>query len=343
MRPLLLVVWILLGPLLLVNALQPQPLERFTFTEPHMGTTVRIVLYASDEATAKKAAKAAFARIAELNAVMSDYQPDSELMKLCKDTSGKPVSVSANLFDVLQKSLHFAELSEGALDVSISPVVRLWRRSRRTGVMPDAAELKKAVDLVDYRKVRLDAKTRTVQLLLMGMMLDLGCIGKGYAADAALAVLRQHGITRALVALGGDIAVGDPPPDAPGWKVGVAHLKNPDAPPTHHLLLKNAGVSTSGDSEQFYEFNGKRYSHIVDPKTGLGLIGRRSVTVVAPNATTSDALDTAICVMGVERGLKMLESQPGCSGLLVFEIGDRIETTPSKDFANHLVREVKKD
>lgn len=327
---------ILPAGLLAVNAVGPAKLQRFEFTEPHMGTTFRIVLYAADETAAKKAAKAAFARVAELNAIMSDYQPTSELMKLCEKARGEPVKVSADLFEVLKKADEFSKLTDGALDVSIGPVVRLWRRARRTRTLPKAEEIKKALDLVDYRKIKLDPKGRTVQLLLMGMLLDLGSIGKGYAADAALAVLRQHGITQALVAAGGDIAVGDAPPDTRGWKVGIAPLKNPDAPPTHYLLLKNAGVSTSGDSEQFVELGGKRYSHIVDPKTGIGLVGRRSVTVVAPNATTSDGLDTGLCVLGVERGLKIVEDRKDIAALFMFETDKGIESTMSKRFAGYL-------
>jgi thiamine biosynthesis lipoprotein len=327
--------------LLAVNALQPAALTRFTFTEPHMGTTVRIVLYAPDEATAKKAAKAAFARIAELNAIMSDYQPTSELMKLCAKAGGPPAEVSVDLFEVLKKAEEFSKLTDGALDVTIGPVVRLWRKAKRTREMPKAEEIKKALDLVDYRKIKLDAKGRTVQLLLISMMLDLGSIAKGYAADHALAELRQHGITRALVALGGDVAVGDAPPDARAWKVGVAHLKDVDAPPTHYLALTNAAVSTAGDSEQALDIDGKRYSHIVDPKTGIGLIGRRSVTVIAPNATTSDGLDTGFCVLGVERGLKIVESRDDIAALFVFETDKGIESTMSKRFAKYLWHDTK--
>ena len=327
--------------LLAVNALQPAALQRYVYTEPHMGTTFRIVLYAPDEATAKKASKAAFARIAELNAIMSDYQPTSELMRLCEKAGGPPVEVSVDLFEVLQKSQEFAKMTDGAFDVSISPVVRLWRKARRSREMPSAEAIKKALALVDYRKIKLEPKGRTVQLLLMGMLLDLGGIAKGYAADAALAVLRQHGITRALVAAGGDIAVGDAPPDAKGWKVGIAPLKNPDAPPEHYLLLKNAGVSTAGDSEQFVEIGGKRYSHIIDPKTGLGLVGRRSVTVIAPNATISDGMDTGLCVLGVERGLKIVDGREDVAALFVFETDKGIETNASKRFAKYLWKEEK--
>lgn len=327
---------ILLAGLVGVNGLQPSPLQRYTFAEPHMGTTFRIILYAPDEATATKAAKAAFARIAELNAILSDYQPTSELMKLCEKSGGGPVEVSVDLFEVLRKSEEFAKMTDGAFDPTISPVVRLWRKARRTREMPKAEEIKKALALVGYQNMKLDAKKRTVQLLLMGMLLDFGSIGKGYAADAALAVLRKHGITRALVAAGGDIAVGDPPPDAVAWKIGIAPMKNPDAPPTHYLALKNAGVSTAGDAEQYVEIGGKRFSHIVDPRTGMALVGRRAVTVIAPNTTTSDALDTAICVMGVERGLKMIESRDDLAAICIFETDRGIEATMSKRFAKFL-------
>ena len=320
-----------------VHGLEEQTLVRFSFSEPHMGTLFNIILYASDEKAAKKAAQEAFARIEELNGIMSDYKADSELMNLCKRAGDGPVSVSADLFKVLEASLEIARLSDGAFDVSISPVVRLWRKARRTRVLPNAEEIKKALDLVDYRKIRLDAKGRTVRLLIMGMLLDLGGIAKGYAADAALDVLRRHGASRALVALGGDIAVGDPPPDAAGWTVGIAPMKDPQGPPRYHLILKNRAVSTAGDANQNVVIDGKRYSHIVDPKTGLGLVGSRSVTIVAPQGVIADGLDTAICVMGKERGLALVESMEDVAGLLVFEVDGKEETVMSKGFGKHLL------
>jgi thiamine biosynthesis lipoprotein len=327
---------ILCAGLCATSAIAGEWLERFTFTEPHMGTAARIVLYAPDAATANKAAAAAFARIAVLNKIMSDYDPDSELMRLCKHAGGDAVPVSIDLFRVLQEARKYATLSDGAFDVSIGPVVRLWRTARKTGVMPGAAAIKEALEKVDYRKIRLDPKGCTIRLLLMGMLLDLGGIAKGYAVDAALAVLRQHGITRALVALGGDIAVGEPPPGKAGWRIGIAPLRKPDEP-RHYLLLKNAGVSTAGDMHQAVEISGKRYSHIIDPKTGIGLVGRRSATVVAPNATTSDGLDTAMCVMGPERGLAMIEKLDNVAALCVYETENGTEKEiASKQFAKYL-------
>jgi FAD:protein FMN transferase len=313
----------------------PPGLQRFVFTEPHMGTVFKIVLYAPDEATAKKAAQAAFARVAELNRIMSDYLATSELMQLCKKAGGPPVEVSRDLFDILTKAEVLARQTDGAFDVTVGPIVRLWRKARRTRQLPPAQELAQALKLVGHDNIRLDVKQRTVQLLVAGMLLDLGGIAKGYAAEAALEVLRRHGLGRALVAAGGDIAVGEPPPDTRGWRIGIAPLKDPEAPPARFVLLKNAAVSTSGDAEQFVDIGGTRYSHIIDPKTGLGLVGRRSVTVVAPSGAVADALATAMCVLGPERGLKVVEDTDQAAALFVLETDKGIVTIPSKRFKDY--------
>jgi thiamine biosynthesis lipoprotein len=333
---------IVLTTFVAVNAFDPPPagpLTRYEFSEPHMGTTVRIVLYAADEATAKSAAKAAFARIAELNRILSDYLEDSELMRLCKKSDGLPVTVSEDLFNVLDASQEMSRSSNGAFDVTVGPIVHLWRRSRRTLELPKADDLKKALSVVGYQNIRLDRKTRTVQLLIPGTLIDLGGIAKGFAADMALAVLRRFGITKAMVALGGDIAVGDAPPDSRGWKIAIETPAGKNGPTNFNLLLTHRAVSTAGDANQFVTIGGKRYSHIVDPKTGMGLVGRRSVTIVARNGLTSDAWDTAVCVMGVARGMKLVESREDLAGLFVEEnkAGD-VEVTQSSRFAKYVDR-----
>jgi thiamine biosynthesis lipoprotein len=283
-------------------------LTRFTFTEPHMGTRFKITLYTADEATANRATREAFARIATLDAIMSDYRPDSELMRLCRKAGGgDPVPVSEELLFVLSRGQEVSRLSGGAFDVTVGPVVHLWRLARRTERLPDPDDLNKALALVGHEKVRLDPKARTVRLLVPGMKLDLGGIAKGYAADEALKVLARHGVTRALVAAGGDIAVSGPPPDADGWTIGVAPLEDPDRKPSRYLVLKDGAVSTSGDAEQYAEIGGKRYSHIVDPHTGIGLVGRASATVVAPHGIMADSLTKAVIVPGPERGLATID------------------------------------
>jgi thiamine biosynthesis lipoprotein len=311
--------------------------KRFEFTELRMGTTARVVLYAPDEATAKTAAKAAFARVAELNRIMSDYDSDSELMRLCAANAkeaGKPVKVSPELFFVLSKGQEVARLSDGAFDMTVGPLVRLWRLSRRTQRLPEEKELADARARVGYRKLELNERERNVRLLTPRMLLDLGGIAKGYAADEMLAVLKQHGITQALAALGGDIAVGDSPPGTAGWKIDVAPLTK--AKPTRTLSLANAAVSTSGDAEQYTLINGVRYSHIVDPRTGLGQTGRRSVTVVARHGITSDSMTKAVALLEPDKALALIEQSPAAAALIVLQTDHGEEELKSKRFAQYL-------
>lgn len=260
--------------------------ERFEAVEPHMGTLVRITIYANDAS----AISAAFARIRDLDGELSDYKPDSELNRVCRTAHDAPVRVSDDLYRVLKSAWNLSVKTNGAFDVTIGPVTHLWRR----GVLPDRATLARC----GWRNLVL--KDHTVFLKLAGMQLDLGGIAKGFAADEALRVLRAHGVRRALVAVSGDIAAGDAPPGRRGWTVRVE-------PGGQRLMLKNAAVSTSGDREQSLERGGVRYSHIIDPRTGLGLTNRLTVTVVARHGIDADSLATAISVLGSGRGLHYLK------------------------------------
>lgn len=298
---------------------QVPTLERFVFHEPHMGTEFHLVLYSSDAAAASRASRAAFDRVADLNRKLSDYDPESELMRLCAQGGGPPVEVSEDLFRVLERSLELSRASQGAFDPTIGPVGRLWRRARRDRKRPDPELMASAMKRVGYTKIELDAGRRTVRLLQDGMKLDLGGIAKGYAADEALKTLRSLGVNRALVAAAGDITAGDPPPDAEFWRVAVAPLRRPDLPeaPAPMLRLRHQSVSTSGDAEQSVEIDGVRYSHILDPRTGVGVIGRSSATVIAPEGTTSDSLATALSVLGPDQGLALIEATPGAAAYYV--------------------------
>jgi len=298
---------VLLCGLLAASAGADQPLERVHHRQIHMGMQVAITVYAPDRLTGDEACRAAFARIAALDAMMSDYRPDSELNRLCAQAGGPPVPVSPELLTVLQRALLISERSGGAFDVTVGPYVRLWREWRKTGQEPSEAEWRAAGELVGWQQVRLDPAARTVQLLLPGMELDLGGIAKGYALDEALAVLRARGLPRALVAAGGDIAVGDPPPGREGWRVEVAYAE----PGRRRLLVSNVGVSTSGDTEQFVEVDGRRCSHIIDPRSGPRFGEPLVATIVAPDATTSDGLATAAVVLGQERALALVASFSG--------------------------------
>ena len=286
---------------------KPAALARYEFTEAHMGTQFRIILYAEDAETARRASAEAFDCIARLDATMSDYRETSELMMACKRASHEWVTVSDDLFRVLAASQRFARRSSGAFDITVGPVVQLWRRARRQNVLTVSKKLAAARRLVGYTRLRLDAGRRAMRLQREGMRLDLGGIAKGYAADAALAVLKRHGIASALIAAGGDIVVGDAPPGAQGWTVAVRSITAADETSMIHLRLVNAAVSTSGDAEQFVEINGTRYSHIIDPRTGQPLTGRRSVTVVARDGTTSDVLATAASVLAPPSALRLID------------------------------------
>jgi FAD:protein FMN transferase len=307
-------------------------LKRFEFTEPHMGTTFRLIVFMHSEVAANQAARAAFARVTELDNRLSDYKPTSELMQLCQKAGGPPVPVSDDLFRVLDYAQTVSKLSDGAFDVSVGPLTRLWRLARRTHQMPEAGKLARARALVGYRNIVLDPAKQTVQLLKPGMQLDLGGIAKGFTGDAVLESLANRKITNVLLAAGGDITVGDPPPGTKGWKIGIVPLDNPEKTPSRYLFLANQAVSTSGDAEQFVEIDGKRYSHIVDPRTGLGLVGRMSVTVVARHGIQSDSLTKTIAVLGPEKGIPIIDGVAGASALLIRKTEKGQEVIASKRF-----------
>jgi FAD:protein FMN transferase len=281
---------------------RPAHLSRYEFERPEMGVPFRIVLYARSPTVATNAAEAAFARVSQLNDILSDYEYDSELSKLGRTSgTGTKVKVSDDLWNVLKRSQEIAKASDGAFDVTVGPLIQVWRKARREKKLPSAESIEKARARVGYKNMVL--KDHTVELTAPDMRLDVGGIAKGYAADEALKMLRKHGITRALAAASGDIAMGDAPPDQAGWKIEL--LEAHDERGQAFLILKNCGCSTSGDLFQFVEINGKRYSHIVDVHTGLGLTDRSLVTVIAPNAFTSDSLETTICLMPRGLGLKL--------------------------------------
>ncbi|HTG45548.1 MAG TPA: FAD:protein FMN transferase [Verrucomicrobiae bacterium] len=270
-------------------------LQRFEFEEPQMGVPFRIVLYASDQAQAEAGADAAFRRIAQLNAKMSDYETDSEISRLSRSSEeGSPeVKVSEDLWKVLAASQRLSERSDGAFDITVGPCVALWRKARREKEMPDAARLENARGKVGFTNLILDEKAHTARLLKKGMRLDVGAIAKGYAADEAIKTLRQSGIRTALVAASGDLSLGDAPPGSDGWRVEIIGYDRPEGPPSIAARLANCGVATSGDLFQRLEIEGVRYSHILNPFTCVGMTNHALATVIAKDCMTADSLATA--------------------------------------------------
>jgi thiamine biosynthesis lipoprotein len=274
------------------------PQERLEFTEIHMGTEFRVVLYASQRDAATTSAKGALARIGQLDQILSDYRDDSELTLLSKRSGSPAVRVGDDLWNVLARAQEVARQSEGAFDVSVGPAVRLWRRARRTRQIPAPARVSQVLPRVGFEKIVLIPQTKEVELQAKEMILDLGGIAKGYAVDEAMKVLKKGGFPRAMVIGGGEIAVGEPPPDAKGWKIALNQPGETSQLQREYLVLSHANVSTSGDASQFVEVDGVRYSHVIDPRNGQALTTRRQVTVVAAEGMTADACASAIGVLG---------------------------------------------
>jgi thiamine biosynthesis lipoprotein len=278
--------------------------NRYEFTELHMGMPVRMVVHAPEESVARRAARAGFDRIAGLEDVFSDYRSGSELRQLGRRAGHERwTPVSQPLFRVLRVARKVAAASAGAFDPTIGPLVALWRSSRQSGRLPTTQALDSARALVGWRRLELDTAAAAVRLLRAGIRLDLGGVAKGYILGEALAELRRHGVTAALIEAGGDIAVGDPPAGREGWDIAVEGL--------HPGPLSNTAIATSGTGEQFVEIDGVRYAHIVDPRSGLGLTTPCQATVIGPDPATADALATALAVLGPAAVDRLLALFPG--------------------------------
>ena len=302
-----------------------------------MGSPFTITLYSTDSVAAAAAAEAAFRKAEGLNALLSDYVDSSEINRLSA-TSGQHrwIPVSPALFDILRRSMEAARLSGGSYDVTIGPVVRLWRQARKTHQFPDSASLREALARTGHRYLRLDTATRSVWLEKKGMQLDVGGLGKGFVAQAALDLLEQRGFPIAMVNAGGKIVVGQTLPGKAGWLIGINAPGEKQTLLPSFLLLKNMAVATSGDIYQYVELNGKRYSHIVDPTTGIGLTRRRNVTALAGDGTTADWLATACSVLSWRKSLRLIRTLPG-TALLVTEMKNgKISRKSSPGFRNYL-------
>lgn len=284
------------------QAREPAAPQRREFVAPHMGTLWRLVFFDDNEVRARTARDAAWSRLTELNARLSDYLDDSELSRLSRH--GRLESPSDDLRRVLTAARRLSELTDGAFDVTVGPVVRLWRGARKEKSLPDSDAIAAARALVDWRAVEVTREAAVFHT--RGGRLDLGGIGKGFAQDEVLRLLRErHGIDAALVDAGGGVSVGAPPPGQSGWAAGLATRDETDAGVT--LGLRHQSLATSGDTHQFVEINGLRYSHIVDPATGLGLTRRVQASVVADDGAVADALATAFCVLGEEKARAFLK------------------------------------
>lgn len=271
-----------------------------------MGGMARIVVYAPDQSHASLATLAASKEIARQEQILSDYKSDSESRLLVEQTPNEWHDASPDLVEILARSREVWRASGGAFDPTVGPITALWRPAFKQAERPDADALGHALERVGMNLLEIDTEDNRIRFAKDGMRLDFGGIGKGYAAQKALDVLREHGCPSALVDLGGDLALGDPPPGAEGWRIAIDN--GLDLP--HEVTLANVGVATSGDLYRHVEIDGVRYSHIVDPMTGLGLTRRVAVTVIAPDPWLADALASAVSLLGEQNSKALLEAYP---------------------------------
>lgn len=274
--------------------------KRYQYTQLHLGVQVRIVLFTEKESNGIRAAKAAFDHIAELEDVFSDYRPNSEIRRLVRTERYTPVQVSPPLFELLGYAQALASKTNGAFDVTSGPLSLLWRKARKSERLPERDSLLQALDRVGHRYVQLDEQRQSVQLQVSGMQLDVGGIAKGYILDKALEILTDQGIESAMIEAGGDIVVSGPPPNRKGWNINIVNAPDSVDIARQAAEFSHAAIATSGDTEQFVEIDGTRYSHVFDPRTGLALTYRRMATVIAPKGWMADGYATASTVMTPE-------------------------------------------
>lgn len=281
-----------------------------------MGTFAHITAVADSDRTAKKSIEAAFDRLTAIDKMMSDYIPDSELSTVNRDAFKQPVKVSDPLFEILTTAIEYSQISDGAFDVTIGPVVDLWRNAKKNNVKPTEEQIAQAKQKVGCEKLILDPSEKTVKFAVDGMRLDLGAIAKGYAIDKAIEAMKQTGATAGIVDVGGDLRCFGKPQNKPKWRIG---LQNPqtDGDLLMVIELDNTAIATSGDYRRFVLLDGEKFSHIMIPEQGVSAKDFSSVSVIAPTAIAADALATTLTVIGTEKGIKLIESLESTEALLI--------------------------
>jgi FAD:protein FMN transferase len=314
--------------------------QKHIFQRPKMGSPFIITVYTDDSIKLGKVIDIAYKRVDTLNQIFSDYLENSEINTLCK--TAKPLDwqpISADLFHLLNLSKAAFEASGGAFDVTIAPVIKLWRKARKEKQLPDDAVLKTALSKVGFKHLELD-KSPKMRFYTEGVSLDFGGIVKGFAAQEVVNILTNKGFPICLVDAGGDLAMGLPPPSKDsiktGWRIGVSVPNSENELISAFLYLKNQAVATSGDLYQSVEINGKTYSHIVNPKTGLGLTHRRNVTVIAPDGAQADWLATACSVLSIRKALKLVKKYQNVSVLILENRKGKIKHWQSSEMSKYL-------
>ncbi|HJX17641.1 MAG TPA: FAD:protein FMN transferase [Acidiferrobacterales bacterium] len=307
---------IVLGLVSLMTAL-PTLAEWYSREEAIMGTAVRVELWHDDATAARVAMSAVMDEMHRIDALMSPYKPDSELSRINREAAQKPVVISREMFDLIARSIEFSKLSGGAFDITFSSVGYLY--DYREHVKPTDRQIAQALPGINYRHLQLDSKGRTIHYARPGLRIDLGGIAKGYAVDNCIAILKGRGITNAIVTAGGDSRLLGDRRGRP-WNVGIRDPRR-SGEVAAVLPLADIAISTSGDYERYFEEDGVRHHHIINPRTGKSATGVRSVTVIGPDGITTEGLTKSVFVKGPKAGMRLIESLKGVDAVIIDDAG----------------------
>ena len=282
--------------------------RKYTFQRPKMGSLFTIVTYADDSLALSKAVEQAYQRVDVLNAIFSDYSETSEISQITQSAVKTWIKVSPDVLNMLKIAQKAARISDNAFDVTVGNIVQLWRKARKAKQLPAKKDIAIALSKTGFDKIDIDTLMSQIRFNTEGVRLDFGGIVKGYAAQEVVRILNENGYPHSLVDAGGDLAMGTKPTDIEGcWQIAISIPNSKNELLPQFLSLKNKAVATSGDMYNFIEFNGKRYSHIVNPKTGLGLTHQRNVTIIAPDGALADWLATACSVLSTKKAVKLVK------------------------------------
>jgi thiamine biosynthesis lipoprotein len=282
-----------------------------------MGTAISVELWADDDATAHAAIEAVMQEMVRIDQTMSPYIETSELALINREAVQHPVKISDEMFMLLKTSIHYSQISHGAFDISFASVGYLY--DYRKHIEPTAAQIASHLSAIDYRSIKLDEKAHTVHFMKPGMRIDLGGIAKGYAVDQGADILLAHGIKNAIVTAGGDSRILGDHHGRP-WMVGIKDPRIADKSAVV-LPLSDTAMSTSGDYERYFMAGERRVHHLINPRTGKSATGVRSVSVLAPHGIDTDALTKPLFILGVERGMEIINKIPGVDAIVIDDHG----------------------
>jgi len=293
-----------------------------------MGGRFDITIVANDSLTAEQNIDEVIAEITRIEYLISDWKPNTQISEVNRNAGIQPVKVDKEVFELTKRAIHFSEITNGGFDISFAAMDRIWKFDGSMTEMPSAEAIKKSVEKVGYKNIILDSVQSTIFLKLKGMKIGFGALGEGYATDKCREIMIGKGIKAGIVNGSGDMSTWGKQPNGKPWKIGITNPFHPDKLLTTVPLEKGA-VTTSGSYEKFVVFNGKRYSHIINPATGYPVTGLCSVTVFGPNAETANGLSTSLMVLGKTAGLQLLSQFPDYSCLMITDNGKVVK---SKNF-----------